>query len=121
VGSAARAQVAIQPSGHGHGLQLRGKDSPERLILSTMGSMTVIQRPPRTAAHATRDALLVQFRDAGLVPVVSTNGSVPDADVQVVKGTKPGEVTECWLTTRGQGRLYYARNAYGVGMAELNG
>ena len=65
-----------------------------------------VARPDRTAAHATRDDLLRQFRDVGLVPVVSTNGSIPDADVQVVKGTKPGEVVDCWLTLRGQDRLW---------------
>ena len=64
-----------------------------------------VTRPDRTAAHATRDALLAQFRDVGLVPVISTNGGIPDADIQVVKGTKPGEVVDCWLTERGKSRL----------------
>ena len=65
-----------------------------------------VGKPPRTDAHRQRDELIAQFRDAGLVPVVSTNGGIPDADIQVVKGTKPGEAIECWLTERGKLRLY---------------
>jgi hypothetical protein len=69
----------------------------------------VVQRPPRTAAHADRDALIRQFADAGLTAVVSTNGGIPDADIQVVKGAQPGDVPECWLTERGRARLaHYA-------------
>ena len=62
-------------------------------------------RPPRTAGHASRDAAIAQFAAAGLVPVLSTNGSNPEADIQIVKGEKPGEVLESWITPRGLGRL----------------
>ena len=63
------------------------------------------QRPPRTDAHRERDALLQRFAALGLQPVVSTNGSIPDADIQIVKGAKPGDVPQCWLTLRGGLRL----------------
>ena len=62
-------------------------------------------RPPRTAGHASRDAAIAQFAAAGLVPVLSTNGSNPEADIQIVKGAQPGEVLESWITPRGLGRL----------------
>lgn len=62
-------------------------------------------RPSRTPAHQKRDDILASFRDLGLVPVISVNGSIPDADIQVVKGAKPGEVVDCWLTRRGADRL----------------
>ena len=77
-----------------------------------------ITRPPRTAAHATLQALLAQFRDAGLVPVVSTNGGIPEADIQVVKGAKPGEVLDVWSTDRGRARfkaICRCQDAGGVG------
>ena len=69
-----------------------------------------IIRPTRTEAHAERDRLIRQFADVGLQPVISTNGSIPDADIQQAKailrdGGKHGEVVECWLTERGQARL----------------
>jgi len=67
--------------------------------------MPTVTRPPRTAAHAERDRLIAQFKDAGLVPVLSTNGGIPDADIQIVKGPKPGEVLEVWVTARGEARL----------------
>ena len=66
-------------------------------------------RPPRTAGHAQRDALIQQFADAGLVPAISTNGGIPDADIQVVKGPQPGDVSEAWVTALGQRRLDAAR------------
>jgi hypothetical protein len=74
----------------------------------------VVQRPPRTAAHADRDALIRQFADAGLTAVVSTNGGIPDADIQVGKvllsdGGKHGEVIGAWLTNAGQARLTAAQ------------
>ena len=68
-----------------------------------------LTRPPRTAAHVERDRLIAQFKDAGLVPVLSTNGGIPDADIQIVKGPKPGEVLEVWVTARGDDRLVEAR------------
>ncbi len=69
-----------------------------------------IARPPRTDAHATRDALLQQFKDAGLQATISTNGSIPDADIQqsvglLKEGGKYGEVVDVSLTERGQARL----------------
>jgi hypothetical protein len=64
-----------------------------------------VTRPPRTDAHRQRDALVQQFHDAGLTPVLSCNGSAPSADIQVVKGEKPGELVDCWLTDRGKVRL----------------
>lgn len=67
-----------------------------------------MNRPPRTDAHRERDVLLQQFADAGLVPVVSTNGGVPEADIQVVKGAQPGDVSEARLTDRGLTRLLEA-------------
>ena len=70
--------------------------------------MTVIQRPPRTAAHATRDDLLRQFREMGLTPTISTNGGDPHADIECIKGAKPGELRECWLKPNGIARLQRA-------------
>jgi hypothetical protein len=66
------------------------------------------QRPPRTDAHRERDALLARFAALGLQPVVSTNGSNPEADIQIVKGAQPGDVPQCWLTVKGTNRLYHA-------------
>ena len=65
----------------------------------------MLTRPPRTAAHAMLQTLIAQFKDAGLVPVISTNGGIPEADIQVVKGAKPGEVIEAWMTNNGLDRL----------------
>ncbi len=39
------------------------------------------------------------------MPIISTNGGIPYADIQVVKGEQPGEVLEAWLTRRGEARL----------------
>jgi hypothetical protein len=69
-------------------------------------------RPPRTSGHAQRDALIARFAAAGLVPVLSTNGSVPDADIQVSydKTTRPGgDVVRADLTQHGQQRWDAAR------------
>lgn len=69
-------------------------------------------RPPRTEGHRQRDALLAQFAAAGLMPVVSTNGSIPNADIQVSfdKRTHPGgDVVRADLTARGSQRLELAR------------
>ncbi len=71
------------------------------------------ERPPRTDAHRRRDELAAQFTALGLTPVISTNGGIPHADIQVVKtllseGGKHGEVTDCWLTDLGTRRLYQA-------------
>lgn len=70
-------------------------------------------RPPRTDAHRQRDAYLQQFADLGLVPILSTNGSHPNADIQFVK--VPADEAhshadlfggvECWITERGAARL----------------
>lgn len=70
-----------------------------------MRAEIVRQRPPRTDGHAQRDALITRFVDAGLVPILSTNASTPEADIQIVKGPQPGEVLEAWLTQRGETRL----------------
>jgi len=69
--------------------------------------MTTPARPPRTAAHVERDRLIQQFHDAGLQAVVSTNGSIPDADIQVAFVTAPegGQALSAWLTAKGQARL----------------
>ena len=67
-----------------------------------------MNRPPRTAGHAQLQTLVKQFADAGLTPVVSTNGSIPGADIQVAKGPKPGEVVEARLTTKGSRRIEVA-------------
>lgn len=65
----------------------------------------MIARPPRTNAHRERDALLQRFHDAGLTATVSTNGSNPEADIQIVKGEQPGDVPNVWLTDKGRARL----------------
>jgi hypothetical protein len=70
-----------------------------------MSRPLVIERPPRTAGHAQRDAAIKRFADAGLVPVLSTNGGNPEADIQIVKGPKAGEVLEAWITAKGEARL----------------
>lgn len=62
-------------------------------------------RPPRTPAHAVLQTYLGQFRDAGLIPVVSTNGGIPTADIEVTKGAKPGDVTAAVITETGTQRL----------------
>lgn len=67
--------------------------------------MSAVTRPVRTEAHAKRDTYLQQFADLGLTPVVSANGSIPDADIQIVKGAQPGEVLDCWVTDKGRARL----------------
>lgn len=70
-----------------------------------MRAEVVRERPARTKGHRQRDACLQRFRDAGLVAVVSTNGSDPEADIQIVKGPQPGDVLEAWVTARGEARL----------------
>jgi len=65
----------------------------------------MITRPPRTDAHQLLAAFVARFKEAGLIPVISTNGGVPDADIQIVKGPQPGDVTECWITAHGNIRL----------------
>lgn len=72
-----------------------------------------VTRPPRTPAHAERDALLLQFAARGLQPVISVNGSIPEADIQVTKalldeGGKYGEVLDARLTLAGAKRLIAA-------------
>lgn len=64
-----------------------------------------MRRPDRTDAHRERDALLQRFHDCGLVAVISTNGSNPEADIQVAFGDKPGEAVGAWLTSRGSAQL----------------
>lgn len=75
-----------------------------------------ITRPPRTAAHAERDRLIAEFVAAGLTPTVSTNGSMPDADIQVgrrqlTESGRHGELDGAWLTSLGARRLIQARAA----------
>lgn len=72
-----------------------------------------VQRPPRTDAHRLRDTYLQQFADLGLQPILSVNGSNPEADIQLVK--VPADeahskdelhgLSECWITDKGQARL----------------
>lgn len=64
-----------------------------------------LTRPARTDAHRQRDTYLQQFADLGLVPVLSTNGGEPDADIEVIKGDKPGDVRDCWIKPNGLARL----------------
>jgi len=65
-----------------------------------------------TLTAADREALLAPFHDAGLTPVLATNGSIPDADVQVVRVPAnlrvQGEanvILDAWITEKGQRRL----------------
>lgn len=67
-------------------------------------------RPARTKAHAERDALLQQFADAGLQPIISTNGSIPHADIELTmaslkEGGQYGEMQNAAITERGAARL----------------
>ena len=62
-------------------------------------------RPPRTAAHAKRDELTALFAAHGLVAVVSTNGSIPGADIELILGVQPGELRDAWLKPAGADRL----------------
>jgi hypothetical protein len=71
-------------------------------------SKPLLVRPPRTAAHAERDRLVRLFADAGLVPVMSTNGGEPSADIELVLGTKPGELRAVWVKPMGERRLQAA-------------
>jgi hypothetical protein len=65
-----------------------------------------VSRPPRTEAHAQRDALIQQFADKGLTPVLSTNGSVPSADIELTfNKLQPGSVSAAVLTEAGRQRL----------------
>lgn len=80
-----------------------------RLCRLELHKAMTVTRPPRTAAHAERDRLIALFADAGLVPILATNEGTPDADIQIAKGSKPGAVLECWLTSRGEARLAAAQ------------
>lgn len=73
------------------------------------GEAVVLTRPERTKGHAQRDALIRQFAEQGLTPVLSCNGSNLEADIQQAKGPQPGEVMEAWLTARGEARLRAAQ------------
>ncbi len=83
-----------------------------------------VQRPPRFPAHSRRDVLLAQFHAAGIIPIVSTNGGIPEADIQVVKGAKPGEVVECWVTAHGTRRIaaaqpaHYDESTFGINVSD---
>jgi hypothetical protein len=65
-----------------------------------------------TLTRADLDETLAQFHAAGLVPVLSTNGGIPQTDVQVVrvpanqrvKG-EPNVILDVWITEKGQARL----------------
>lgn len=70
-----------------------------------MAAVRTLTRPERTVFHAQRDALLRAFADAGLTPLISTNGGVPSADVQVGKMPARGDLFGAWLTERGRSRL----------------
>jgi len=65
-----------------------------------------------TLTRADLDAALAQFHAVGLVPVLSTNGGIPEADVQVVRVPAnqrvKGEanvILDVWITEKGQARL----------------
>lgn len=65
-------------------------------------------RPPRTALHADRDALIRQFKATGLTPRLGVNGSNPHADIEIGfdKTIRPGGgVTSVTLTEAGAARL----------------
>lgn len=64
------------------------------------------------ATRADLDTALQRFHDAGLTPMLSTNGSIPDADVQVVrvpadqrKAGEPNVILDVWVTDKGEARL----------------
>ena len=65
----------------------------------------MLTRPPAIAAAIER------FHALGIVPVVSTNGGIPHADIQIAKipadEAKAGDVTfiDAWVTERGEARL----------------
>lgn len=58
---------------------------------------------------ADRDAALALFYAAGLVPVLSTNGRIPDADVEVALAPRvagaPVALLSVTVTEAGQARL----------------
>ncbi len=62
-------------------------------------------RPPRTDAHRLRDELIARFAAAGLTPVLSTNGSIPSADIELILGVKPGDLRDAWIKPQGVRRL----------------
>ena len=64
-----------------------------------------MNRPPRMVGHTQLAELVRRFSQAGLLPVVSTNGAIPGADIQIVKGEQRGEVLAAWLTDKGAERL----------------
>lgn len=63
-------------------------------------------------------AALQRFYDVGLTPVLSTNGGIPGADVQVVRvpadqASGPADrlrVLDVWVTDKGEQRLRDARH-----------
>lgn len=64
-----------------------------------------MMKPTRTPAHAQLAELLSQFRDAGVTPIVSTNGGELGADIQIAKGPAAGDVADVWITDAGWARL----------------
>ncbi|HMF58847.1 MAG TPA: hypothetical protein VK595_00665 [Vicinamibacterales bacterium] len=62
-------------------------------------------KPDRGPKLAELTALLARFAEAGLQPVLSTNGGIPEADIQVAKETGHSLILGVWLTAKGQARL----------------
>jgi hypothetical protein len=76
--------------------------------------------PVSTRADVT--AALTRFHDAGLTPVLSTNGAIPDADVQVVRVPadqrtqgEPNAILDVWVTEKGEARLGKAHEDFARG------
>jgi hypothetical protein len=65
--------------------------------------------------RADLDAALNRFHAAGLTPVLSTNGGIPDADIEVTRGPleqgHPRPVLAVTVTASGLARLATAETA----------
>lgn len=62
--------------------------------------------PDRADLHRALD----RFYDAGLVPILSLNGGIPSADIEVTRGPRvqgeaSGAILEVRITSAGQARL----------------
>ena len=62
-------------------------------------------KPDQGPKRVDLDAFLARFAEAGLQPVISTNGGIPEADIHVAKVTGDPRILDVWLTASGLARL----------------
>lgn len=80
--------------------------------MALCGGLVTLARPDRGPKRAELDTLIGRFAAAGLQPVVSTNGSIPNADIQVAQvpakeagGPDRWKIEDVWITAHGRTRL----------------